>query len=142
MKSEILWKPVEGYDGKYIISNTGKIFSKNVQRNLEPWITRYKYLRVELWKDGKKKQYLVHRLVALTFIKNTNNKPQINHRNGVRTDNHVNNLEWATNGENQKHSYDFLGKLPTFKGRRHTQEAKEKVRAFQLQKNRRLREAL
>lgn len=65
------------------------------------------YLRVELHLDGRKKRYKVHRLVAMTFIPNKENKPQVNHIDGDKTNNYVNNLEWSTNGENNKHAYDI-----------------------------------
>lgn len=63
------------------------------------------YWHVGLMTDGKQKRYCVHRLVAQAFIPNPLNKPQINHINGVKTDNRVENLEWATASENTQHAY-------------------------------------
>lgn len=64
------------------------------------------YLRVGLTKENKRKQFSVHRLVALTFIPNPENKPCVNHINGIKSDNRVENLEWCTVSENTKHAYD------------------------------------
>ena len=70
------------------------------------------YLVYRTWKGrGKgKKDWLAHRLVAETFIPNPHNKPQVNHIDGNKANNHVDNLEWSTNSENNKHSYDVLGR--------------------------------
>lgn len=69
-------------------------------------------MHVGLGKNGKTHQLLVHRLVAQTFIPNPENKQEVNHKNGVRTDNRVENLEWVTKSENEIHKYKVLG----FKG--------------------------
>ena len=59
---------------------------------------------------GKRNTQLIHRLVAITFLENTENKPCVNHKNGVKSDNTINNLEWVTYSENERHSIDVLGK--------------------------------
>ena len=71
------------------------------------------YYEVGLRKNGIKKYYLVHRLVAQEFIPNPENKPQINHKNGIKTDNFIENLEWVTNSENILHAYRVLGRKPS-----------------------------
>ena len=63
------------------------------------------YSSVDLCKDGTIKKYLIHRLVAEAFIPNPEKKPQVNHINGIKTDNRLDNLEWCTHSENMLHSY-------------------------------------
>lgn len=71
-------------------------------RTLKPYVTKKGYLKVEV-NSRPKKTMFVHRLVALAFIPNFNNKPQVNHIDGDKTNNHISNLEWCTNDENHKH---------------------------------------
>lgn len=70
------------------------------------------YLRVCLCKDNVKETKTVHRLVADAFIQNPERKPEVNHKNGIRTDNTVENLEWVSRSENELHAYRVLGKTP------------------------------
>ena len=88
------WKPIGGYGGKYEVSDLGRV------RQGEKSVNQYKdgkgYLRVSLYKDGAQRNVKVHRLVALAFIPNPDNLPMVNHKDEVKTNNRVDNLEWCT----------------------------------------------
>ena len=121
-----IWKAIEGYEGLYQVSNLGRVKSKardvvehrswgNRITSLPERIMKQSYLPegykiITLSKNSKQKTYRVHRLVAQQFLPNPENKPDINHKNGIREDNRVENLEWVTNLENQRHSWSQLGR--------------------------------
>jgi hypothetical protein len=117
------WRPIKSYEGYYEVSNLGRVRSltRKIERTdpkittkkrlftyygkLIPfWIAKKGYLRLTLNKNGVKSNHLVHRLVAQAFIENENGKEQVNHINGIKCDNRVENLEWVTNYENYVHS--------------------------------------
>jgi DNA-binding XRE family transcriptional regulator len=95
------------YKENYIVTSEGEIYNKKTGRKLK-FDKSSKYYRVQLGKYNKKES--VHRIVASLFIPNTQNKPCVNHINGNRLDNRVNNLEWCTHSENEIHSRDVLKK--------------------------------
>lgn len=117
------WRDISGYVGLYQVSNLGRVKSLDRvatyqkvyvdkivtathdfrSRILNP-STDKGYLSVVLSKAGTTRTFLIHRLVALAFIPNPDNKPQVNHKNGDTTKNEVTNLEWATERENQQHA--------------------------------------
>lgn len=107
-KKEEIWMPIQGYS-KYLVSNRGRIKTiqirgKKVNQLMVQTLTKKGYLKVTLYENNNKKTLLVHQIVAQTFIPNPNNKPQVNHKNGIKTDNRVENLEWNTAKENVNHS--------------------------------------
>ena len=100
------WVPVPDYEN-YHVSNFGrtKSFYNDQVKILKPALNR-QYLFVYLYKDGKGQNFRVHRLVAQLFVPNPSNKPQVNHIDGNKLNNHVSNLEWVTNSENMRHAVD------------------------------------
>lgn len=110
-----IFLPIPSYEGLYEISNYGIvkrlpaiIHLKNNTKRLQPGKikqpTKRNYLSVYLYKEGIGKEYLVHRLVAITFIPNPLNLPQVNHKDGNKFNNRVDNLEWCTPFQNTHHA--------------------------------------
>ena len=125
-----IWKDIEGYEGYYQISTLGRV--KSIERKVDMDFTNMnntlngigkysvkekilkpsikKYSGVCLLKNGKRYWPTIHRLVGLAFIPNQFNKPQINHIDGNKHNNCINNLEWVTISENAKHAYYTLNR--------------------------------
>ena len=97
-----IWKDVSGYEGIYQISNFGRVrsFKFSNVRILKNIVHSAGYLTVDLRKNGTRKSFKIHRLVALAFIENPNNLPSINHKDECKTNNSINNLEWCTDKYN------------------------------------------
>lgn len=111
----LIVKNLFGYEGLYLIDSLGNIVSCPRQ-NGSRFVNQYKilgtktnkfgYKEVALSKDGKTKTVLLHRLIAIHFVDNPHNLPCVNHKNGIKTDNRIENLEWCTKSQNTKHAYD------------------------------------
>lgn len=112
-----IWKDIKGYEGRYQISNLGRVKSLarerrakngsiawNKEKLLKLQLTHrgYQYVNLTIIKDSK--SFPIHRLVAMAFLPNPSNKPEVNHLNGVKTDNQISNLKWTTRQENMDHA--------------------------------------
>ena len=109
-----VWKDVVGYEGLYQVSNLGNVRSVNwgkrgYSKNLYLKPHNKGYLQVELFKDKKRKMFMVHRLVAQAFVENANNFPLVNHKDENKANNNANNLEWCDNSYNVCYSLNKRG---------------------------------
>lgn len=124
------WRDISGYEGYYQVSNLGRVRScdRVVMRNgvsvfvngrlLKPVLDSSGYFRIALYKDGKRAFSFVHRLVAIAFLTIDTSRNEVNHKNGVKDDNRVENLEWCTHLENMRHAI-AAGLTPCFVGENH-----------------------
>lgn len=102
ISSDEIWKDIPGYEGRYRVSDHGRVYSK-LRGTLKPFQSRDGYLVATLTRGGHRFRIGVHRLVALAFIPNPEDKPQINHLDGNKANNRPENLEWVTCSENNLH---------------------------------------
>lgn len=103
--TEEIWKPIDGFNSLYQISSLGRV--KNVKRGtyktpIKNWAG---YMRVQLCINDTGKIFSIHRLVAIYFIPNPDNLPEVNHKDHIRSNNNVNNLEWCTRSYNAQYSF-------------------------------------
>ncbi|MBE6993392.1 MAG: hypothetical protein E7423_01920 [Ruminococcaceae bacterium] len=99
------WAEIKGTDGRYEISSYGRVWSNISRKILRSYVNSAGYVLITFPINGEKKRRQVHKLVADAFIPNPENKPQINHIDADRTNNHVENLEWCTASENTRHAF-------------------------------------
>ena len=113
-----IWKDIEEFEGLYQVSNLGRVksleryvnhkrYKKQLikERIIKPTLSFDKYYYVGLYKNGNVKNVTIHRLVCLSFLQKTNKKKEVNHKNGIKTDNRVENLEWCTRSHNILHAF-------------------------------------
>lgn len=106
---EVIWKPIEGFEGLYEVSSEGKVRSLNYRgikgriEELSPMDSGQGYLRVELCKEGKRYRCRIHRLVASAFLGNPEDFTDVNHLDEDKYNNRLNNLEWCTRKHNINH---------------------------------------
>ena len=99
-----VYKDIKGYENYYSVSNTGRILSKRKNKCLAFGDNGKGYLFVNLYSEKSIKRFYIHRLVAMTFLDNNENKTQVNHKDCDKSNNNVNNLEWNTAYENINHA--------------------------------------
>lgn len=134
---EEIWKDVVGYESQYEVSNLGRVKSNgffyqaenNITCAISPRILKQRlnndgYPVVGLKKNKKNKTLRVHRLMAIAFLPNPENKTQVNHKNGIRHDCTLENIEWNTPQENIRHSFDVLNREANRKGILNTKSSK------------------
>ncbi len=105
MKSQEVWRDIPGYKGLYQVSNFGRIKSLKRNRIIKQQVQNGGYKLIHLYSNSKRKALTVHRLVALSFISNPQNKPHINHKDCDKSNNWLDNLEWVTPSENMQHAF-------------------------------------
>ena len=126
------FRPIEGYE-HYLVSTWGKVYrvdraAQIVSRGKDSYKVSTRkltelateetpkgYLRVYLYKNGKRKHHKIHRLVAKAFIPNPEDKPQVNHKDGNKKNNSITNLEWVTDEENKLHRESISGQDTPYK---------------------------
>jgi hypothetical protein len=133
----IIWKCISGYDGMYLISNTGVV--KSVCRNgtlggeLKSRLSKEGYVRYTLSINNVCKSFLAHRLVAIAFIENPENKPQVNHKDGNKANNHESNLEWTTRVENAFHARNIINTYRLGSDNPHARLTEDTVRSIKIE---------
>ena len=120
------WRSIKGYEDIYWVSSTGLV--KNSRKVLRPFINNSGYRCIDLTREGVRKKFLVHRLVAETFLENVDNLSEVNHIDEDKLNNNVVNLEWVTSSYNKRYSmasgaYDAIYKTRNSLGKKHVSTA-------------------
>ena len=105
-------KPIPNYPN-YSVTEDGKIINNKFNRELKPILGNTGYYQISLSNKGESRNLTIHRLVANAYLSNDENKREVNHINGIKTDNRLENLEWATSSENRQHAFDTGLKIYT-----------------------------
>ena len=126
------WRDIKGFEGKYMVSNLGRVKSLNYNRTgkeeiLKAYDNGHGYLFVALYKDGKVEQPLVHRLVATAFLDNPDNLPEVNHKDEDKTNNCVENLEYCSRSYNLNYGTRRKRSAEKLKGKKHSEEHNKKI---------------
>lgn len=125
---EEIWKDIPNYEGLYQVSNLGKIKSNYNNKILKPSIDKFGYVRFSATKNKKQKTLRIHRLVKEIFDP-ISNFLQVNHKDGNKQNNKLNNLEWCTDSENKIHAYKNGLMKP---GNQYTKKEKQDLPRYKL----------
>jgi len=122
MDNKEIWADVAGANGRYQVSTFGNVLKlksskRSKERVVQPFIGHNGYKVIKLMYSGKRIGTGVHRVVALAFIPNPENKPHVNHKDGNKLNNHVSNLEWMTAVENKQHGVKLFNWVGPWKGK-------------------------
>jgi hypothetical protein len=97
--------PIKNFENLYAINENGEVMILKTKKIKKAHIGTWKYYTICLYKDKKSYKFLLHRLIAETFLQNKDNKEQVNHKDGNKLNNYLNNLEWTSRSENLLHAY-------------------------------------
>ena len=131
-----IWKPIDGTDGMYEVSNLGRVRTwgkRKMLLTLTKQVSGYLYAMVQI--NGKQCNKRVHRLVAQHFIPNPKNLPEVNHKDGNKENNHVGNLEWCNGSQNMQHASRNGLLNPHRWTESERKQIGDKVRAYQQRKH-------
>ena len=121
------YKEIPQTNGEYLINEFGQVFSSKTNKLLKYHKHGIGYISVCIKRDNKFRHYSIHRLLAETFLPNPESKPCVNHKNGIKSDNRLENLEWSTYSQNNKHAFDLKLNNAVVGSKRHTSTVDEET---------------